>query len=283
MGGFVNIKDFRNVVKSEKKALRYFKRHCEKKGHIFCANCGRADPYRLASGRFRCRRCKADFNLFSGRWLSSVRLPPAQWLWMIKLFDLEVSTRRAAYELALSYPTALRAMDAIRGAILANSQMPKELQGEVEADESYFGGKRKGKRGRGAAGKVPVFGIIERKGRVWVQPVEDVSAETLMGETVRKVRSGNLVYTDKWRGYDSLMFHGYGHLKINHSKHFVRERVHINGMEGFWAYAKQRLMKFHGVDSHKFPMYLKEQEFRYNNRDRDIFPLVAKYLTRMKN
>jgi len=221
--------------------------------------------------------------LFGGRWIGSVRLTPIQWMWVIKLFDLEVSTRRASFELELPYPTALRAMDAIRHAIMAGSQVPNELKGELEEDESYFGGRRKGKRGRGAAAKVPVFGIIERKGKVWVQPVKDVSAETLMAETVRKVRRGNLVYTDKWKAYDSLMFHGYSHLKINHSKHFVRENVHINGMEGFWSYAKQRLLKFHGVDSHKFPMYLKEMEFRYNNRDKDLFMLVAKLITRMKN
>jgi len=159
----MNIKDFRNVVKTEKKALVYLKRLCVKKGHLFCANCGRSDPYHLASGRFRCRRCKSDFNLFSGRWLSSVRLQPAQWLWLIKLFDLDVSSRRAAYEMDLSYPTTLSAMDTIRQAIMANSEMPKELRGEVEMDESYFGGHRKGKRGRGAAGKVPVFGIIREK------------------------------------------------------------------------------------------------------------------------
>ena len=145
---------------------------CAKKGHHFCPNCGRSNPYHLASGRYRCRRCKSDFNLFSGRWLSSVRPPPVQWLWMIKLFVLEVSTNIAASELEIS---------------------------EVEADECYFGGRRKGKRGRGAAGKVPVFGIIERKGRVWVQPVEDVSAETLLDATVRKVRRGSLVYTDKYK------------------------------------------------------------------------------------
>ncbi len=278
----MNITEFKSVVKTDKSAARYFKRLCAKKGHHFCPNCGRSNPYHLFSGRYRCRRCRSDFNLFSGRWLSSVRLPPAQWLWMIKLFDLEVSTRRAAYELDISYPTALRAMDAIRNAIIDNSQVPKELEGEVEMDESYFGGTRKGKRGRGAAGKVPVFGIIERKGRVWVQPVKDVTADTLMGATVRKVRHGSLVYTDKWRGYDSLMLYGYSRKVINHSKHFVRQNVHINGMEGFWSYAKQRLMKFHGVDPWKFPMYLKEQEFRYNNRDKDIFPLVATYLTRMK-
>lgn len=279
----MNIKDFNNLVKTEKKALVYFKRLCAKKGHLFCPNCGRANPYHLASGRFRCRRCKSDFNLFSGRWLSSVRLTPTQWLWTIKLFDLDVSSRRASYELDVNYPTTLRAMDAIRGAIMANAEIPKELRGEVEMDESYFGGKRKGKRGRGAAGKIPVFGIIEREGRVWVQPVKDVSAESLMNATIRKVRRGSLVYTDQWRGYDSLMFYGRPRLKVNHSKHFVRKQVHINGMEGFWSYAKISMMKFRGVDPAKFPMYLKEQEFRYNNRERDIFPLIAKYLARMKD
>ena len=72
-------------------------------------------------------------------------------------------------------------------------------------------------------------------------------------------------------------------MKINHSKHFVKDRVYINGIGGFWSYAKQRLMKFHGVDPHKFPLYLKEQEFRYNNRDKDVFKLVVKYLAKMKN
>lgn len=279
----MNIKKFVHVIETEKRAERYFKKLCEKKGHLFCVNCGRSDPYRLGSGRFRCKRCHSDFNLFSGRWISGARLSPNQWLWMIKLFTLEVSTRKAAYELDLSYPAALNAMDAIRSAIMANSQPPKELKGALELDESYFGGRRKGKRGRGAAGKVPVFGILERKGKAWVQPVSNVTADTLLASTIRKVRRGSIIYTDKYKGYNSLMFCGYPHLTVNHSKHFVRGRVHINGMEGFWSYAKERLMKHHGVAPHKFPMYLKEQEFRYNNRDKDIFQLVAKYLTRMKN
>jgi transposase len=78
------------------------------------------------------------------------------------------------------------------------------LSGEVEMDESYFGGKRKGSRGRGAKNKIPVFGILERNGKVKVEIVKDVSAETLLRENIEKER-GNLIYTDKFKSYDGLM------------------------------------------------------------------------------
>ena len=91
----------------------------------------------------------------------------------------------------------------------------------MEADEAYFGGRRKGKRGRGAAGKVPVFGILERDGLVKVQVLTDVRAETLFTYTVKMVRRGSLVYTDQYKGYDSLRFCGYRHLQVNHSKRFA--------------------------------------------------------------
>jgi transposase len=152
------------------------------------------------------------------------------------------------------------------------------LKGEIEADETYFGGKRKGKRGRGAKGKVPVFGIIERGGKVRVDVVRDVSAETLLRLAVKRVRRGSVVYTDKFKSYDALMFCGYRHLKIDHSVRFVQGKVYINTLEGFWAFAKERLIKFHGVSKKYFPLYLKEMEFRYNHRNEDIFEFLAQYL-----
>ena len=75
-----------------------------------------------------------------------------------------------------------------------------------EADESYFGGKRKGKRGRGAGHKIPVFGILERDGVVKLEVLKDVSAQSLLGLTIKTVRRGSIVYTDKFRSYDALMF-----------------------------------------------------------------------------
>ena len=179
----------------------------------------------------------------------------------------------------LSYPTVLKALDVIRYSIIANADDFNDLlSGEIELDESYFGGKRKGKRGRGAAHKVPVFGIYERDGVVRVEAVKDVSASSLLSMTVKIVRRGSIVYTDKFRSYDALMFCGYRHLRVDHGRRFSSGKVYINGLEGFWSYAKQRLIKFHGVSKEKFPLYLKEMEFRYNHRKQNLFNLLVKNL-----
>jgi transposase len=74
------------------------------------------------------------------------------------------------------------------------------------------------------------------------------------------------------------MFCGYRHLKIDHSVRFVQGKVYINTFEGLWAFAKERLIKFHGVSKKYFPLYLKEMEFRYNHRNEDIFEFLAQYL-----
>jgi len=103
----------------------------------------------------------------------------------------------------------LKALTVIRMAIIANSPDLQLFAGEIELDESYFGGRRKGKRGRGAFNKVPVFGILERDGIVKVEAVKDVTAETLLNLTIKTVRRGSIVYTDKFRSYDALMFCGY--------------------------------------------------------------------------
>jgi transposase len=271
--------DLYKVIKSERHALRYLSKICRKNGHRICAYCRGRKVYQIPDKRFRCKRCKARFNLFTNRWYGRLNITASQWLWLIKLFELETSSRRIASEIKFSYPTALKATNLIRQAIATESNdYELLLKGEVEADESYFGGRRKGKRGRGAANKIPVFGILELNGVVSVDVVPNVGAETLLNMTIKKVRRGSIVYTDKFRCYDSLMFCGYRHLKIDHSKYFSSGKVYINGLEGFWSFAKERLMKYHGVSKEKFPYYLKELEYRYNNRNNNLFSLLTKIL-----
>lgn len=164
--------------------------------------------------------------------------------------------------MGISYPTVLKAFQIIRMAITANSADGELLlQGEIEADETYFGGRRIGKRGRAAAGKIPVFGILERKGIVKVAVLRNVTAEEILSHTIKTVRRDSIVYTDKFKSYDSLMFCGYRHLKVDHSKRFPTGKVYINGLECFWSYAKERLIKNHGVFKEKFPLYLKEMVY----------------------
>lgn len=276
----MDLETFEFIGKTEHKARLYFRKFCWKKGHVFCTRCSSYKIYRIRGQKYRCKRCGYTFHDFSNRWINKLRISYKKWLWIIKLFELEVSARKIADQTKLSYPTALKAVDILRYSIIAHTDdLDEFLSGEIELDESYFGGRRKGKRGRGAAQKVPVFGIYERNGIVKVEVVKDVSASSLMGMTVKTVRRGSVVYTDKFRSYDSLMFCGYRHLRVDHGKRFSSGKVYINGLEGFWSYAKQRLIKFHGVSKEKFPLYLKEMEFRYNNRYENLFTILAQNLT----
>ena len=275
----MDLNSFETLFRSQHRSRLFFVKACWKNYRRFCIKCKGYKIYRITGKRFRCKRCGYTFHDFSGRWINSLRISPKQWLWIIKCFELELSARKIASQIGLSYPTVLKAVTLIRLAIVAHSRDAEELlAGEIELDEAYFGGRRKGKRGRGAFNKVPVFGILERNGVVAVTAVTDVSAETLLNHTVKIVRRGSIVYTDKFRSYDALMFCGYKHMRIDHTQRFSNGKVYINGLEGFWSYAKERLIKHHGVSKQKFPLYLKEMEVRYNNRHNNIFTLLVKYL-----
>ena len=156
--------------------------------------------------------------------------------------------------------------------------------GEIEVEESYFGGKRKGKRGRGAGGKVPVFGLLKRKGKVYTKIIADASSATLIPIIERKVVPDSIVYSDCWRGYNALDVSDFKHCRINHSKLFADKRNHINGIENFWNQAKRHLRKFNGVPRAHFGLFLKECEWRFNNPNpqdqlRQIKQWVKPYLS----
>ena len=146
----------------------------------------------------------------------------------------------------------------------------RKLSGEIECDESYFGGKKKDPRGRGSRGKMIVFGMLERQNKIFTTVVDNVSAQTLMNEIKEHAEKGSVFYTDTFRSYKSLKQFGH-HITVDHSKEFGSKRRHINGLEGFWSYAKERLLKYHGVSRNHFYSYLKELEFRYNYRKVNLY------------
>lgn len=267
------------LLNNEKHITEFLYKRKKSLAPIICPYCGKRRFYVMNRKRIRCKKCRKDHNFLEDTWFGRLRIGFGKWLMLIKLFELEISARKAGTQVVLSYPTVHTAFDAMRQAIVHElAKNDKELRGEIEADESYFGGKRKGKRGRGAGGKTIVFGILERGGRVSVSVVRDVTGQSLLNETIRKVRRGSIVYTDKWKGYDSLMFCGYKHLSINHKYKFKQGKVYINGVEGFWSFAKERLIKHHGISKHKFLYYIKEMEWRYNNRDKNLFELLIDYM-----
>lgn len=149
----------------------------------------------------------------------------------------------------------------------------ERLKGEFEVDESYFGAHRvRGKRGRGASGKTPVFGILKRDGKVYVTIVKNCSKAALMPVIKGKIVEGSTIYSDGWTAYDGVILSGYKHKRVfHHENEFARGKNHINGIESFWSYAKRRLAKFNGVPRHTFALHLAECQFRFNYRDYNSF------------
>jgi transposase len=132
------------------------------------------------------------------------------------------------------------------------------FSGETEVDEGYCCGKCKGKRGRGAAGKVRVFGLLKRGGKVYTKSITDAYSATLFPIIERKVLPDIIVYSDCWRVNNVLDVSYFRHFKINHSKLFADKANHIKRNENFWSQAKRHMRKFNGVSMQHFGLSLKE-------------------------
>ena len=185
---------------------------------------------------------------------------------LLEFFVLEVTARSAANMLGIHPNSAVLFYRKIRQIIAFHlaKEAAEVFNGEVEIDESYFGGVRKGKRGRGAAGKVVVFGMLKRHGKVFTVVVENTKTKTLMNEIAHKIKPDSVVYSDAYHSYDALDVSEFHHHRINHSDTFVDEKNHINGIENFWNQAKRVLRKYNGIDKKYFHLFLKECEFRFN-------------------
>ena len=189
-----------------------------------------------------------------------------QQLRLLEFFVLEVTARSAADILGIQPNTAMLFYKKIRQVISYHVELQAHevFDGAVELDESYLGGARKGKRGRGAAGKGVVFGILKRGGKVFTKVVSDTKAITLMPLITRKVAPDSVVYTDCYRSYNALDVSNFHHHRLNHSALFATGKNHINGIENFWNQAKRVLRKYNGIPKESFPLFLKECEFRFN-------------------
>jgi len=200
---------------------------------------------------------------------------------IIKYFALDLTATQIAKLSGLSRNTVNRYIVEMRKIIYQHCVEIQQIEvGEIECDESYFGPRRvKGKRGRGAGNKTIVFGLFKRKGKVYTHIVPNTKAETLLPLIRRRANEEVIVNTDGWPSYDGLVDMGYKeHHRVNHVQNeFTHGKQHINGIEGFWGYAKHRLVKFCGVKKEYFDLHLKECEFRFNLRSNgDVYSEMLK-------
>jgi transposase len=197
---------------------------------------------------------------------------------ILRYFCEDITASKTSSLLGINRNTINRYYNLFRQKIAVSASCEDRLfSGEIELDESYFGAKRvRGKRGRGAAGKTPVFGLLKRDGNVYVEIVDNCSKDQLMPIIQGKVLEGSTLHTDGWKAYDGLILNGYDHYRVHHSKNeFVRGKSHVNGIESFWSFAKRRLSKFNGLTDDKFYLHLKECEFRFNHRSEDLFLVLS--------
>jgi transposase len=234
--------------------------------HIRCPDCNHRHQWILGDGRRKCKRCCKKFTV---RKMNRYRkISDAKLQQIVDMFWLQVPASKACEYLKLNVKTVEKYYRRLRVIITSKSDDELEVfEGEVEVDESYFGGRKKDSRGKRAGSKIPVFGLLKRGDKVKVIIPDTLTKEELQGYIRKYAKPDSIVYTDGFKSYHDLKLKGFKHRRINHSKHLVHGRNHINGIESFWSFAKHYLKVYRGGYKKNFYLFLKEMEFRFNNRN----------------
>jgi transposase-like protein/predicted RNA-binding Zn-ribbon protein involved in translation (DUF1610 family) len=249
---------------------------------MFCPSCGVEGQFHKLRDRrvYACGECLFQIAPTAGTVLQDTRTPLVSWFYAMYLFCTTrhgVSGKELQRQLGVTYKCAYRIGMQIRK-LTGEVGMDGLLRGHVEIDETYMGGRAKGKVGRpgkNTPGKTPVVAIIERDGRMVAEVTPDATTKSLRGLVHRNVEKGAMVSTDGWRGYTLLSREGYQHGVVDHGrKEYARTDAdgtvhHTNSVEGFWRLFKASVRSTHVAISPKhMQRYLDEFSFRASHRER---------------
>jgi transposase-like protein len=269
------IKDFNARYPDDNACLdEVFSRRYQK--FTTCPECRKAFKYYKVSDRkcYACQSCGYQLHPLADTIFHKSSTPLKSWFYAIYLFSVSkngVSAKELQRQLGVTYKCAWRIAKQVRQLFSDDSQEP--LGGVVEVDETYIGGKRKNsKRGRGADGKKPVVGLVEREGSVRAVVTENVKSSTVMPLIKDNVRKGSMIMTDEFVVYKSVPKAGYSHHTVNHgAKEYVNGTKHTNTIEGFWSQLKRSVDgTYHAVSPKYLQTYVDEFAFRYNHRKSDV-------------
>lgn len=237
-----------------------------------CPGCGADSKFhRIAKRRaYACQHCGHHIYPCVGTPFEKSRTPLSDWFFAMYLMTSTrhgVAAKELERQLGVTYKTAWRMARELRKH-MANADNHDPLSGHVEIDETVVGGKRRGKRGRGAAGKAVVFGMLERGGPVRAGPVPNLRRSTLEPLIYNNVIRGSTISTDEFNSYARLRDAPYRHGRVNHSaEEWVRGIHHVNSIEGYWSRLKNSIKGTHvHVSSKRLWTYVAEFSYRYNMR-----------------
>ena len=282
----ISVFNLQDMFPDEKTAVKWVEDQRWPSGSRCCPRCKGTKIREVPNAKpmpYWCKPCRKYFSVKVGTVMESSPLPVRTWVFGIYLMTTNlkgVSSMKLHNDLKITQRTAWYMAHRIRESLIDDG-VP--LQGEIEADETFIGGREQNKHGRkklragrGTVGKVAVVGVKERGGRVKAMPVGNTDKETLQGFIRSSVDSGSTVYTDDHGGYDGLRT-AYKHRKVRHSVgEYVKRQAHTNSIESFWSMLKRgHKGTYHKMSPKHLHRYVDEFAGRHNIRDLDTMMQMA--------
>ena len=278
------IKDLDKRFPNDNVCLEWIKNHRWPQG-IECPVCQKVTKHHKLTNRpcYNCDYCNHQVYPTAGTIFHKSATPLRTWFEVIHRMASTrcgISAKQIERETGVTYKTAWRMFKQVRTLLGETNPI---FTGEVEVDETYIGGVRHGKRGRGAEGKVAVIGIVQRQGRVMATAVPDVKRSTIVPFVTKNISPDAVLYTDEFPSYDHITRFGYKHKRIQHSaKVYVAGQIHTNNIENFWSLVKRGISGvYHAVSPKYLQSYLNEYTFRYNHRN-DETPMFELFLNQIR-
>ena len=273
---FNSLFDLAETFDTEEKCIEYLEE--------LIWNCNPVSPfdpnskvYKCAGNKYRCKNTGLYFNVKTNTMFDCTKIKLQKWfmaIWLVTMHKKGISSHQLGRDIGVTQKTAWFMLQRIRNCY--GIENDHELDNKVEADETYVGGaeknkqankKTKGNQGRSCKTKTPVFGMVERKGKVVAKVVKSTAAKYLLPEIVKTIKESATVFTDEWVAYNNIN-KLYDHFIIKHKeKEYVNGDIYTNTIEGFWSLFKRGIVGiYHFVSKKHLQKYVDEFVFRYNTR-----------------